>query len=171
MAKSYTQLMVEAQCSLFAFIFSLVGDSETANDVLQEANLVLWEKESEYDTSRPFRPWAYKISYLQVLSHRERAGRDRLVFDDELIHRIAGGFPTENDSADERRDALNKCVQQLKSRESQLVRMRYFQSMSLSAIAAQCGMSLSSVKVALYRTRKMLADCVERKLTRREGAA
>ncbi len=170
MASSYNQLVTEIQSSLFAFIFSLIGDPEAANDILQETNLVLWEKESDYDPSRPFHPWAYKISYLQVLAYRKRVRSDRLLFDDDLVDRVAGGFEVDNHVSD-RRDALAKCLKRLESRATRLVQLRYHQELSLTAIAEQCEMSLSSVKVALFRARKVLADCIERKLIGEEGPA
>lgn len=36
------QLMTEYQGRLYAYVLSLPGDPDQANDVLQEANLVLW---------------------------------------------------------------------------------------------------------------------------------
>ena len=65
------------QSALYAYVCSLLGTSAGAADVLHEANVVLWEKAAEYDPSRPFLPWAYRIAYFQVLAHRKRRSRDK----------------------------------------------------------------------------------------------
>ena len=49
--------------------FSNPGD---ADDVLQQINLVLWEKAAELDGSRPFLPWAMRFAQLQALAWLKR---------------------------------------------------------------------------------------------------
>jgi hypothetical protein len=43
-----------AQRSLYAFILTLVRQSADAEDVLQETNVILWQKAAEFDATRPF---------------------------------------------------------------------------------------------------------------------
>ncbi len=45
---AFVQLMTEHQGRLFAYILSLLGDPDQANDVRQEANLVLWRSAGEF---------------------------------------------------------------------------------------------------------------------------
>ena len=66
------QLLTGTQSRLYAYICSLIGGAAGARDVLQETNLVLWDKAQEYDPARPFLPWAYRIAYLQVLAYRKQ---------------------------------------------------------------------------------------------------
>ena len=80
------------QSQLYAYICSLTGNSIAAQNVLQEANLVLWDKAAEFDPSRPFLPWAYTFAYMQVLAWRKKRRRDRLVFDEDLMSRISDSF-------------------------------------------------------------------------------
>ena len=93
-AEFVTQI-TRAQRQLHAFILSMVWNPAEADDVLQETNLVLWEKSGEFDGSRPFLPWAMRFAQLQAMAWLKRRQRqqNRLVFDDELgqVARRRGG--------------------------------------------------------------------------------
>jgi hypothetical protein len=54
--------ITRAQRQLHAFILSMVWNATDADDVLQQTNLVLWEKSAEFDASRPFLPWAMRFA-------------------------------------------------------------------------------------------------------------
>ncbi len=86
--REFLSLLMENQRGMYALICSLLGGSEHANDVLQETNVVLWEKAGEYDAARPFRPWAFRFAHNQVLAFRKKMQRDRLVFDDQMLMEI-----------------------------------------------------------------------------------
>ena len=54
----FVQLLTSSQSALYAFIVSLLGGVNDANDVLQETNMKLCRKCSEYDPHQPFLRWA-----------------------------------------------------------------------------------------------------------------
>ena len=45
---AFVELMTAHQGRLYAYILTLLGDPDQANDVLQEANMVLWRNAAEY---------------------------------------------------------------------------------------------------------------------------
>ena len=65
----YSQLLTSIQKSLYAFILSLLPNRSEAEDVLQETNLILCQKASEYDEDGHFQGWAFKIARYQVMKH------------------------------------------------------------------------------------------------------
>ncbi|MEM6913546.1 MAG: sigma-70 family RNA polymerase sigma factor [Pseudomonadota bacterium] len=157
----FMALVTDAQSSLYAFICSLLGNSENARDVLQNTNLVIWEKSAEFDRSRPFKPWAFKIAYLQVMAFRKSQSRDRLIFDDAFMHGMAQDIARRNEQLEDRLSALDLCIQRLPKHHQQIVRKRYAQGLSVQDIAAQVGQKANTLAVLLYRVRKALALCVE----------
>ena len=54
-AESFVRLMTAHQGRLFGYILSLLGDIDQANDVLQEANMVLWRNAAEFQPGSNFR--------------------------------------------------------------------------------------------------------------------
>ncbi|MEM9345622.1 MAG: sigma-70 family RNA polymerase sigma factor [Planctomycetota bacterium] len=157
----FMALVTGAQSSLYAFICSLLGNSENARDVLQNTNLLIWEKSAQFDRSRPFKPWAFKIAYLQVMAFRKSQSRDRLIFDDEFMQDIAQDIARRNEQLEDRLRALDLCIERLPKHHRQIVRKRYVLGIGVQDIAEQVGQKANTLAVLLYRVRKALALCVE----------
>ena len=85
----FVQLLTTHQSRMFAYILSLLGNRTQAKDVMQETNSVLWLKAHEFKLGTNFGAWMFKVAYFQVMAHRRRLTRDRLVFDDDFLQGIA----------------------------------------------------------------------------------
>jgi len=90
-SNQFVRLMTEHQGRLFAYIFSLLGNTDAANDVLQEVNVVLWRDSREFRPGSNFKAWAFRVAHFQVMAWRQRQIRDRLVFEDDLLEALATG--------------------------------------------------------------------------------
>jgi RNA polymerase sigma-70 factor (ECF subfamily) len=131
---------------------------------LQETNLVLWDKSHEYDPSRPFLPWAYRIAHFQVLAYRKRCARSRLVFDERLLNEVAQEFLGRDEDHDRRLEALGDCMEKLSERRRELLDRRYQCGESVDQIAAGLHKPPNVVSASLYRIRKALLECIESRL-------
>ena len=89
-AEFVTQI-TRVQRQLHAFILSMVWNATEADDILQQTNLVLWEKSAEFDASRPFLPWAMQFAQWQALAwlKSRRRQQQRVVIDDGLAKLLA----------------------------------------------------------------------------------
>ncbi len=162
--QSFVKLMTEHQGAVRAFITSLMPGSPHIDDVLQETNVVLWQKRSRFDAGREFLPWAFTIARYEVLHQRNRTKRDgRLVFCDELVDRLG-----DTDSAGESKEgaliALDRCIAKLTEKQQSLIRERYTPGCTLEQFADRTGRSSVSLRVALHRVRQFLKRCVEETL-------
>jgi RNA polymerase sigma-70 factor (ECF subfamily) len=160
----FVQLLTGVQSRLYAYICSLIGSSGGARDVLQETNLVLWDKAHEYDPARPFLPWAYRIAYLQVLAYRKRCARSRLIFDEELLGAIAAEFVRRDEQHDRQLEALSQCLESLTGERRELVDRRYRYGDSVEQIADRLRKAPNVISASLYRIRKALLQCIESRL-------
>ena len=50
--EEFIELMTSFQGRLYAFILSLCGDPNIANDILQESNIILWKKSGEFEMQK-----------------------------------------------------------------------------------------------------------------------
>jgi RNA polymerase sigma-70 factor (ECF subfamily) len=160
-SREYLALLMECQRALYALICSLLGSSEHAQDVLQETNLVLWEKSGEYDPSRPFRPWAFRFAHNQVLAFRRKRQRDRLVFDDEMLVEIRDRTIQATDQLDEQLKSLDDCVSKLPPRQQELIRRRYAHGQKLKDIAVMMRQSANNLAATLFRARQSVLRCMK----------
>lgn len=168
--KAFIRNLTQAQPRVFAYVMTLLPDPEAAQDVLQETNTVLLEKADEYDESRDFVRWACGIARFKVLAYRRDRGRDRLVFSDAMMERLAEAEPVGGEQWDQRQRALRHCVDQLSERHRDMVAMRYGPGGSVAEIARRLGRSVNAVSVTLAKVRKALGECV-RATMGREGDA
>jgi RNA polymerase sigma-70 factor, ECF subfamily len=157
--------LINCQPALYAFVLSLLPNRDDANDVLQDANLVMWRRSDEFVEGTNFLAWAYKIVRYKVLAHHRDCHRDRHIFDDGLFAQLAD--EAEHRAADPEGAAslLEDCVEELPPRQRELVRERYALGGSVREMAQRLGQSASALSVTLSRIRHSLLECVQRKLT------
>jgi RNA polymerase sigma-70 factor, ECF subfamily len=166
--REFVQRLTSCQPRLYAYIMTLVLDRHQAEDVLQQANLVMWEKLDEFLGCENFEALACRVAYYQVLAHRRDKLRERrrLLFDDQLIERLAATAGGKTDAFPDYLSALRDCMAKLSQPQRELVRRRYEPGGSVGAIAADSGDSPSAVSASLYRIRKNLLTCIRAELAK-----
>jgi RNA polymerase sigma-70 factor (ECF subfamily) len=157
----FIQLLTSHQSRLYAYVLSLLGDRIQADDVMQETNAVLWRKADDFKLGTNFGAWMLKVAYFQVMAHRRRLTRDRLVFDDDFLQEIAEGAEQQCEEQGEKQRRLADCIGKLNRRYQELVRRRYTEGATVKSIATQSGQSENSIKQALFRARAALVECVK----------
>lgn len=161
----FVQSLTNAQLGLLRYITALVGDPEAANNILQNTNLLLWQKADEFEPGTNFDAWATKIAYWQVKAHCRDRGRDRHVFGDTLVEQLADRVGQMED-IDLTVSLLRKCLKKLQSKDRELVALRYDNDFSVQQLSSRLGKSQSAIKGALLRARRALKTCVERQMAR-----
>lgn len=158
----FVQLLTSHQSRLYAYVLSLLGDRTQAEDVMQETNAVLWRKAHDFELGSNFGAWMLKVAYFQVMAHRRRLTRDRLVFDDDFLQDIAEEAEQHFEQQHEKQRLLTDCIGKLNERHQELIRRRYTEGATLKFIASQSGQSENTIKQALFRARAALIACVKR---------
>jgi RNA polymerase sigma-70 factor (ECF subfamily) len=148
---------------------SLTGNWDVAEDVLQDALCVLWEKFHEFQPGTNFMSWAGRVVYLKALEQRRRKGKGgaaaAVPFGDEFLRTVADEATNLSDEMSERQRLLEKCVAKLRAEQRELLRLRYDQGTDIVGIARALRRTAGSVREALRRIRKALFDCVNRART------
>lgn len=162
----FVSQITRSQRQLHAFIVSIVWNNADADDVLQQTNLVLWEKVTEFDPSRPFLPWAMRFAQFQALAwlKRRRRQEQRVVFDDELVRLLADEAGAKEITFEDRRQALAGCLMKLPSDQRDLIARRYEPTGSVNALAEAGGTTPKAVSDRLRRIRQALLLCIQRTL-------
>jgi RNA polymerase sigma-70 factor (ECF subfamily) len=158
------QLLTGEQHSLYRYITALTGDPDEAGNILQETNLVIWRKAADFTLGGNFGAWARSIALWQVKAWLRDRRRDRHIFSFELIGQLAER-PAAFADIGPRRQALRKCVTVLQEDERELLRQRYCEGFSILEIAKRFQKTPSAVKSGLFRVRKTLRLCVERRVS------
>jgi len=162
---AFVSRIARHQAGLHAYIISLMPGVDGVDDVLQETNLVLWEKRRTFREGTNFQAWACQIARYKVMSHRRKlANLGYRLFDDELADQLADECVAEPGELDARLEALKKCLGRLREPERQLIEHRYFTKSTLEGFAEKRGQSIETLRVTLFRIRAALKKCISSEL-------
>ncbi len=151
--------------ALLAYVFGVVRDMETAEDIAQEAMLRAFRSISELKDHNRLAPWLYKIATNICRDHFRKSGRTP----EESGNR---------DSVDEIRDEnaprldevlgcaeMGECVRryfaELSDSYKAVILLHDAEGMTSQEIADMLDTSLDAVKVRLHRARKRLRNILK----------
>jgi RNA polymerase sigma-70 factor (ECF subfamily) len=154
--------------ALRTFVRSLLPSRADASEVMQEVAVVLWQKFAEFDATRDFRKWAFGVARYEALAYRRNRARDRHLFDDELLGKIADEAEMAEQRHAAQREALETCLQKLPAARRALVLNAYAKGTRIDELALQRGQTAMSLYKLLHRIRQALLECV-RRYVMREG--
>jgi RNA polymerase sigma-70 factor (ECF subfamily) len=166
--EQFVQLLTQYQQRVHLFILSLVPDRTDAEEILQETNLVLWQKFADFRPGSDFRAWAFQVAFNKVKAFRERHGRRRLRFSDGVMDRLAGLAAAEPETVPATIEILQECKKLLNNQDRDLIERRYEPGATTASVAGALGRSEAAVYKAVVRIRRALHDCVQRFLRREE---
>lgn len=166
----FLRLFAEHEPALRTFTRLLLPSRDDVSGVMQEVAVTLWQKFGEFDATRDFRKWAFGIVRYKVLAHRRDRARDRHVFDDELVNRLADEALAMDQRHEAQREALDQCLQKLPATQREMVLTAYTKGTRMDALAAQRGQTAMSLYKMLQRIRQALLACVRRTISQEELA-
>ena len=147
-------------------IAAMTGDPAAAEDLFQEAAIIMTRKREETAEDCRFAAWAKAIAWNVVRDWRKKKARSKVRFlADDALEGVAQVFvDTDGEDWDRRRAALKRCSEKLPEREREVVRRRYEQAEPVESIAAWLKTTRGAVDTLLFRIRKALHACVQGKL-------
>ncbi len=172
--QEFVSLLTDHQEVMRSYIISLIPGSPDVRDVLQEVNIVLWEKMNDFESGSNFGAWACTVAYYKVLDYRKKQKRNGfLVFDDELCRSLAQEAESRQPSALEgKRRALEQCLAQLSEKNRKLLEARYDSSRGdMAQVSQASGRSRASLRVTLSRLRATLRNCITKRINLEGGVA
>lgn len=162
--EEFVKLLSEYSREIHDYIFRLVLDMNEADDIFQEANLVLWREFEHYEPGTNFRAWSYRIALYEVMSWRKRKQRERLVFSERFLTAITETLIENPHAVDERSEALSHCLSKLTAKQKELISFRYDFQWNIETIAEKTRRTVQSVYRSIGYVRQLLQQCVKQQL-------
>jgi RNA polymerase sigma-70 factor len=157
----FVELLGAHERNLFGYIFSMTGNWDDSQEIMQRLRIRIWEQFEQYDQEHPFDSWARAIAYYLVLGFRKERSRQREYFTERVIQLLDEAYASVGDEISSSREALVDCLGKL-SREHQSLVTEYYTTGGPAALAASLGKSAASLRQAVLRIRRVLFDCVQR---------
>ena len=163
----FSRLLRHHYRRLFAYVYAIVRSYPDAEDVIQQASLVLWEKFDDYKPETDFFPWACSVARLEAMHFLRQQRRYRAHFSEAFQLRLAvamAGIPA--DVAAVRVSALEDCVENLPGAQRELLQQCFGGSKTVAMIAQETGRTTHSIYSSLRNIRNKLLDCVDQSVFR-----
>ena len=164
------ELYSSCQRRLYVYIVTLIGNHFDAHDILQDTNLVLWQKFDQFERGTNFMAWAREVAPYRVLRYRQLHANDAPTLEPSVLDVLANRL----DNSDERRDslygaALPDCIEKLSDGDRELIALRYASGTAIKVLAERLHRSANAISQSLGRIRRLLKTCMEEAV--REQAA
>ncbi|MFT5126358.1 MAG: RNA polymerase sigma-70 factor (ECF subfamily) [Kiritimatiellia bacterium] len=154
------------QPKLTAYAYSMLSDYSAAQDVVQNALVVVAQKYEDFEEGTSIMAWCRAIVRLQALTYIRKNRREQLVEDRILNDAMDAAFvadPTHPENQF-RIDCLQACLAKLPERGRELLRLRYEENAAYPDMARTLDMKLEAVRKSLFRNKQQLASCVRLRL-------
>lgn len=160
--------------AVFRFCRRAMPSREDAEDATSEVFLKVRGKLDQYDASRPFNAWLYRVAANQCwdLLRRRRVRQDMETGDIEAIpleHPDPGQL--ERLLAERSAAQVRKGLEQLPNRTRMALTLRYYADMSYDEIAETLGVRRAFVGVLLLRARHQLRRVLEEAVAAQKKSA
>lgn len=160
-AEIYTQFAP----SIFRFCRRAMPGREDAEDATSEVFLKVRSKLDQYDESRPFSAWLYRVAANHCWDMlRRRKVRQDLETGDIETTPLEHPNPSQLEHliAEKSREEVRKALEQLPGRTRMALTLRYYSEMSYDEIAETLGVRRPFVGVLLLRARHQLRRVLEK---------
>ena len=159
--EAFDELVRVTSRDTYTLAYRLVGNTEDARDVVQEAYLRAYKGIGKFRGDAQFSTWLYRITANCAnthLSKRRRYRHDELTDDSPIADTHAERDPQANLLASSLRDRLTVALDDLPPKLRAVVVLRDVYDLPHEAIAAELGISESAAKVRLHRARRKLRE-------------
>ena len=167
---AFDTLLKRHQERIFNYIFRIVKNEDTANDIFQETfvKAIQTIRMGKYTENGKFPAWISRIAHNLIIDfyRQERAGNVQStdISEVDLFNRKEFSENTIEDSmvADQIREDIRNLIKQLPTLQRQVLSMRYYDNLSFKEIAEMTGVSihtaLGRMRYAIINLRRIAAE-------------
>ena len=143
---------------LFRFAFRMLGSSEEAKDIVQEALIKVWNGREQMASIQNMEAWCMRITKnlsldrLRALERKQTDSLDGVEVKQEALN------PLERTEIDEHMQRIHSLMAALPEKQRQVMHLRDVEGHSYNEICDMLEMDMSQVKVYLFRARNAVRE-------------
>ena len=149
------QLMDHYGESLMRYLFSILGNRETAEDVFQESWVKVMEKINQFQNEMSFGPWLFRIArntaYDRLRRKKQWWSLDSGSGSESEGRTLEIADPVDFGRQVVARQTVRRLLKSLTPDYHEVIFLRFFQDLSYEEIAEFCGVPLGTVRSRLKR--------------------
>lgn len=146
---------------LFGFCLGILGNRESARDLVQEVFFRLLKYRDSFRPEAPFAPWLYRLARNACIDQLRRSGRERPAEPDYDRPDPTPLIPEELERREELA-RLQRALGRLPEDKRELLLLARSGTLSYEQIAELLGCSVGALKVRVHRALQMLRESYTR---------
>ena len=147
----YNKSVEKYSDNLYRFVLKNIKDIDKAKDIVQDTFLKFWEKRDNVDVSKS-KSYLFTTAYhtlIDVVRREKKQGSFNDVKEENYI--------TQTEYSD-LQEILHQAIEQLPEDQKAVILLRDYEGYAYDEIAEITGMTVSQVKVYIFRGRKFLKN-------------
>ncbi|MDE5688244.1 MAG: sigma-70 family RNA polymerase sigma factor [Paramuribaculum sp.] len=164
---AFDTLLKRHQSRVFSFIYSIVRDSDIADDIFQETfvKAIVTIKQGRYNESGKFGAWLSRIAHNLIIDYYRQNKSENTVSADSgeglLLNKkeLSEGTVEDILVTDQIHTDVRRLVDALPAAQKEVLEMRYYRDMSFKEIADATGVSINTalgrMRYAILNLRRM----------------
>lgn len=140
---------------LRSFIFSIVKDEQSADEVFNDTMMTVWNKIEGFGGRSKLSTWTFTIAYRLALRALKK-NKKEIPKEEIEVEEYADNSFEQNVSDNKIRDALVKAIEALPEAQSTVVKLAYFHDMGYREVAEVLDCPVDTVKTRMFHARRKL---------------
>lgn len=141
--------------SVYRYVLKNIKDRESAQDIVQESFLRMWEKKAEINHEKS-KTYLFTTAHHLIVDYTRQSKREPLIDETTPIENVVyqSNFDVQA--------ILNQAIEQLPQIQKSVLLLRDYEGYSYQEIEKITGLKESQVKVYIYRARLFLKQYIGR---------
>ncbi|SDK73853.1 RNA polymerase sigma-70 factor, ECF subfamily [Pedobacter sp. ok626] len=160
---AFAQIYNLYRSKMYIYAYNLCKSSETAEEIVQEVFIRLWQKKAQINTELNFSAYLKKITLNHVLNHLKKVAREKSL-QDEIFHYIETIRNTTEDNLLEKEllKTYDEAIENLPPQKKIIYQMSRNEEMSHDQIAEKLNISKNTVKNHMVEATKFIRSYVSK---------
>ena len=151
---------------LYRFILRIIGNAATAEDVLSDVFLSVWQNAASFRSDSQVSTWLLAIARNRSYCAMRRRSEEQLEDDEAEETEDLADTPEMALERMDRGTMMRRCLSRLSADQREVIDLVYYHDKSVAETAKITGVSVNTVKTRMFYARRRMA-----KLLREEGVA
>jgi len=158
---AFDELVIRYRPAVFRVAQATVGDA-LAEDIVQDSFLLAFKALPSIEDPAKFPSWLYSITRHQAMRVGQKEKRAQFVELDEMLLEYSRVLSTPHPATEPHvLDELRSAIEDLPESERLVVKLRFYDDMSLKRIAQFLSLPLTTVKWRLHKAKESLRKSLE----------
>ncbi|WEK18774.1 MAG: RNA polymerase sigma-70 factor [Candidatus Pedobacter colombiensis] len=160
---AFAQIYNQYRSKMYIYAYNLCKSDETAEEIVQEVFIRLWQKKEQINTDLNFSAYLKKITLNHVLNHLKKVAREKSL-QDEVFHYIETIRNTTEDNLLEKEllKTYDEAIANLPPQKKIIYQMSRNEEMSHDQIAEKLNISKNTVKNHMVEATKFIRSYVSK---------